>query len=86
MSAFFYGNNVPFHTACYFFNLFKEDKPFYVMDTMYHFYFIRQLCKYMSHLDLNYKPQYKRVMWINGKCLNQLETALPEVPEIRLGL
>jgi len=85
VSAFSYGNNVPFHIASYFYEICSEYTGDYATNRMHSYYFIWRSAKYSKNLAVDYNMSLKRYMHINGVCQSQIEPVIPEIPNIQLG-
>ena len=86
VAAFFCRNGIPYHITSYFYNLCNEKGGIHVTDLVQTFRFIWQSARYTPHLDKYYNTQFKIIVWINGRCLAQLEPVLPIVTRILLGM
>jgi hypothetical protein len=84
--AFFYGNGVPFYMARQFYSLCNYhvfERATYFMRL--HYETLKAL-RFMSHQPVYYNATFRRLMWINGRALDQTEFVVPPVSEIPIGI
>ena len=58
----------------------------YATNIMHSYYFIWRSAKYSKHLAIYYNTGFKRYIYINGVCQNQIEPMIPEIPVVTLGI
>jgi len=85
VSAFFYGNNMPYNIASYFYEICNEYSGDYATNIMHSYYFIWRRARNAKHLAIYYDKGFKRYMYINGVCQSQNEPVILEFPVVTLG-
>jgi hypothetical protein len=86
VTAFFYGNGIPFYIAHCFYSLCNDricDRATNIMRT---YYVLWHCLKLRNHLCVYYNKTFKNLMWINGRGLDQLEYVVLHVSYIPLGI
>ena len=66
VSAFFYGNNIPYNIASYFYEICSEYSGDYATNIMHSYYFIWRSARNAKHLAIYYDTGFKLYMCING--------------------
>jgi hypothetical protein len=87
LAAFFYGNGIPFYIAHYFYSLRNNRISDQASNIMRTYYVLWHCLKYRSHLGVYYNnTTFQKLMWINGRALDQMEYVLPHVSRVPLGI
>jgi hypothetical protein len=87
VSAFFYGNGLPFHVAHCFYTLCNGHIDHRATAIMRSYYLLWQCLKYRNHLCIYYNTMFQKMIWINGRGLNQTEyVVVPNGYHVLLGI
>ena len=86
ISAFFYGNGIPFYMASYFFNLRNDRGSVQSTNIMRKFFLLWQCLKFKRHFCVYYNTTFRKLMWLNGRAHKQMEDIVDQVPDIPLGI
>ena len=85
VSAFMYGNGIPFSVASYFFSLCHGLEGACTTVRMFSFYRRWSYVKDALHQEQYYNTKFKKLYWLNGSNCSQHEPVIPEVTAIPTG-